>query len=337
MTIDILMATYNGGKYIREQLDSIMAQTNQDWRLLVRDDGSSDDTVKILEEYRRKADAQFGEGKIVLVPKQAAAEAAAKDKPKNRNVYVIRNFSALMEHSKADGKADYIMFSDQDDKWHPDKVEKTLAAMKKLEAGHVGQDIPLMVHTDSRLVRGNGSDIGISNIHARRLKPESMTFKNDLVQCATQGCTIMMNRKLLDIATPIPDEARMHDMWVGLIASGLGKKGYIAEPTMDYRQHESNVLAGTSRKSLATIADRLQHVMDAFFLQARALDGRIGDQLEGDRKKELDRFIELEGHSQPGRGIKLIREGYLRTPVEQNIAMFGGSKWFGRGGESNGR
>lgn len=314
MTIDILLATYNGGKYLGEQLDSLTRQTNRDWRLLVRDDGSTDDTMRIIEHYR----AQHGAEKVVVLPPSVQA-------PHDRNpkLCVVRNFSALMEYSKAGGKADYIMFCDQDDRWDPTKIDISLRAMHELEQAH-GRDTPLLVHTNSRLIREDGTPMGTTNHQALKLKAKNTTFRSDIVQWTAQGCTILLNRGLLALAAPVPDTVCLHDVWVGLIASGVGHKAFIEEPTMDYRQHDKNVVGALQPITPGKVIERFPRILSELYIQAAALHARIAPHVTPEKKNDLERFLSLGRLPQPLRGVLLVAQGYRRTPVIYNIVMFGG-------------
>ena len=108
--IEILMATYNGEKYIREQIDSIISQTYSNWTLLIRDDVSKDDTVKIIKEYEKK------DKRIKLLEDNKG------------NLGFVKNFEELLKNSSED----FIMFSDQDDYWLEDKIEKYINELKKI-------------------------------------------------------------------------------------------------------------------------------------------------------------------------------------------------------------
>ena len=127
--IDILLATYNGSQYLPEQLDSILSQSYGNINVIIRDDGSSDNTVMIIKEYEQK------DNRVKLLNDSL------------ENLGFVRNFEELMKNSTSD----YIMFSDQDDIWYNDKVEISYARMKAIEESN-GKSCPILVHTNSRIM-----------------------------------------------------------------------------------------------------------------------------------------------------------------------------------------
>lgn len=218
MTVDILLATYNGERFLSEQLESIFSQTFRDWRLIVRDDGSTDATTHMLCELESKNPAR-----VKVLPMNEAAQGACD------------NFSALLRHAAAP----YIMFCDQDDVWLPDKIEVTMSAMKSLERQH-GVDVPLLVHTDLKVVDEELNVLGDSLWAYQQTSPKHTSLNRLLMQNNATGCTIMINSALRELAQPIPKEARMHDWWLILVAGTFGKIGYVSEATILYRQHGRN-------------------------------------------------------------------------------------------------
>jgi glycosyltransferase involved in cell wall biosynthesis len=218
-TIDILLATCNGASYLPEQLDSLLTQTYHGWRLLVRDDGSSDRTREILENYRFRYPEL-----IMVIPNEG------------QKLGACGNFGRLLEQSDAP----YVMFCDQDDFWLPDKIETTLAAMQELERQH-GLTTPLLTHTDLKVVDQRLTVICESLWRFQRTEPQRLTKLNRvLLQNPATGCTMMINRALRDLAVPIPKQAWMHDWWLVLVATAFGRVAAVASPTVLYRQHGQN-------------------------------------------------------------------------------------------------
>lgn len=217
--ISILMATYNGGKYIEEQVESIQKQTYSNWSLLVRDDGSTDDTLDKLRE---------------LASSDHRIDVISDDKG---NLGVNDNFRELLK--LADGK--YIAFSDQDDVWLPSKLEVCLNEIKRIESAVDSQ--PVLVHTDVSIV---DSDLNIvkHSFIARRAKKKglrSLIFANSV-----QGSATLINN-ILKVKMLSLDCHLNHDHHAALIAELQGTRSFIPSSLMYYRQHENNVIgAGVS-------------------------------------------------------------------------------------------
>ena len=222
--IAILLATYNGAKYIREQLDSLFQQSCGDFHLYVRDDGSTDDTLKIIEEYRQK----YSDRVTVLEDSQKHKGAA-------------RSFMTLLQEVDSD----YYMFCDQDDIWLPNKVELTLARMKEIEGttGNAAGTAPVVVATDLKVVDEQLTPIKDS--FNADLKIDVFRKHSELicVRHVVTGCTMMFNRAAKEASLPISPRATMHDEWVALcVHFNGGIISILDEATMLYRQHTSNTL-----------------------------------------------------------------------------------------------
>jgi glycosyltransferase involved in cell wall biosynthesis len=216
--IDILLATYNGQAYLREQIDSILAQSNQDWRLTIRDDGSSDNSVSIVEKYA----AEYPD-KIKLITDS------------DGNLGASLNFGRLLGQANAG----YIMFSDQDDVWLPNKIELTLNAMKATE--QIYPDKPVLIHTDLKVVDSDLNIIADSMWSYQKIFPEiSNNLNRIMAQNVVTGCTMMINRKARDVSAPVPAEAVMYDWWLALNVAKHGKIVYVSIPSILYRQHSRN-------------------------------------------------------------------------------------------------
>ncbi len=214
--ITVLLAVYNGEKYLREQLDSIINQPVSDIKIVIRDDGSSDASNAIISEYAEK----YPERITVLSGAPSGGAAA--------------NFAEMLKVADDD----YIMFADQDDVWFENKVQKTFDAMLTAENGDV--DTPVLVHTDLTVTDDKLNVISNSFFSYQKIFPKDLSLARLLVQNYVTGCTVMINRALKNRAMPMPHDVAMHDWWLALTAAAFGKIMTVNEPTMYYRQHSDN-------------------------------------------------------------------------------------------------
>ncbi|WP_253726505.1 glycosyltransferase family 2 protein [Latilactobacillus curvatus] len=228
--IAILLSTYNGERFLEEQIESIIKQSNQQWTLYIRDDGSTDKTLDILGRYQADDRIQW----------------INENKP--QNLRVIGSFLKLLESAEAD----YYMFCDQDDVWLSDKVQVTLNKMLTLEAENKQQ--PILVHTDLRIVDQDLKATSESMIKTQNLDPQP-SFGRLLVQNSITGCTMMINQNLKDRCVGLDfTKIRMHDWWFALVASAFGTIGYVPQATILYRQHGDNEVG--AKNSLSELMSR---------------------------------------------------------------------------------
>lgn len=220
--VDILLATYNGEKYLRQQLDSLLNQTYSNFRLIISDDMSTDSTVRILEEYVQK------DNRIIVYTHE-------------ENLGVVANFEFLLK--KVESKC--YMFSDQDDIWYEDKLEKT---MKKLEDTNAA-----LVFTDLEVVDDELNTICNSYWELKGLKEKiekyngfNALYLNNYIT----GCTILAKSETIEKILPLPKNSKyiLHDYWLALITSQTEKIDFLKEPTIKYRQHKNNNI-GSEKKS----------------------------------------------------------------------------------------
>ncbi len=224
-TVHILMATYNGQEYLREQLESICRQSKQNWVLHIRDDCSVDRTVEIAEEFARRYD-----NKIFI-------------KKNEKNIGAKQTFARLVREVREPG--DYA-FCDQDDIWCENKLE---LMQRRLRVEEKNQNEPLLIYSDANLIDENGAMIGESFVAGSGLfLPQRNVFENLLSCNVAQGAAMMWNDQLHRIIPDIPKEALMHDWWVALAASGNGRIVFMPEKLSRYRQHPDNVTGGFDRK-----------------------------------------------------------------------------------------
>ncbi len=305
-TVDILLASYNGERYLAEQIGSLLKQTHQGWHLIVRDDVSSDCSRSILDGFK----TTYPE-KITLIDDNLG------------NLGACRSFATLLEHSKAD----YTMFCDQDDVWLPGKIELSLQKMRELADGY-GDAVPLLVYSDMKVVDRDLTVIADSYWNYQVFDPnKGGDFGRLLVSNVIIGCTVMINRKLRDIALPLPPEALMHDWWVGLVAAALGKSDFLEEPTVLYRQHASNVVGATWKMSPGSILRKLRDMKKhkAFLLQsqkqARAFAGRYGNLLSSADGEKVRAWVGIDGQNWLARRYTVMRYGFWWSGVLRNITL----------------
>lgn len=304
--LTILMATYNGEKFIAAQLESLRAQTFSDWCLWIRDDGSSDDTVEII----RRCAVQ--DERVRLLPADGMRLGAA------------RNFSSLMERFSADSQ--YTMFCDQDDVWQPEKIAVTLAEMHEMEK-RFGAETPILVHTNLSVTDSDLNLLPPSFWHYQGLNPEIRSLNRLLVQNNVTGCTAMANRALATMAGHMPPQAIMHDWWLALIAAAFGRIGYVARTTMLYRQHGGNDV-GAKRYGLAQVLYHMKRgvaPMSASLLktqrQAGALLERHAASLDPAQRMLLETYAGLSGKGFFMRRWLVCRLGLFMNGLLRNLGM----------------
>ncbi|MCQ2310834.1 MAG: glycosyltransferase family 2 protein [Paludibacteraceae bacterium] len=220
--IQILLSTYNGERYLREQIDSIIGQTYTDWRLLVRDDGSTDGTLALIQEYMAQ------DSRIFFLSDEQTHKGA------------MRSFEYLLTNCPA---ADYYAFADQDDVWLSDKLERSVEAMHETER-QAGVDKPLLVHTDLLLTDSKGTMIADSFWKYCNIRPILLSQRVEyqaICNCIT-GSTMLFNHAARIISLPFPQGAYMHDATIGLSVRIYGLVVSLPVSTVRYRQHSGNAL-----------------------------------------------------------------------------------------------
>lgn len=212
MKVQVLLSSFNGHKYLDEQLGSIFSQKNIDVEVIVRDDGSTDDTISILERWSKNHALRWYKGE---------------------NIGASRSFFNLLQHS---GNADFYAFADEDDVWLPDKLYTAAVAISECR----DNSLPVLYFCDNNLVNQEQHFIGRSIGHSLNI-----TKGNGLLESFAAGCTMVFNQSLRDlVCSHIPSEKIYHDRWTFLSALFLGKVIYDEVPHMNYRQHGNN-LVGT--------------------------------------------------------------------------------------------
>jgi glycosyltransferase involved in cell wall biosynthesis len=262
--VTVILSTYNGEKYLAEQLDSILSQDDVDVTLLIRDDGSRDSTLSILRDFA----SRYENVQWIAGDKRGVAG------------------SFLTALKQADSSSDYFAFSDQDDVWEPRKLANAVAALRAVG----NSDLPLLYCSKLEIVDENLRHIGFTKSPFR-----DISFKNALFQNIVYGCTGVMNRKARELVIP-PESVReilMHDWWCYLAVSAFGRVIFDDRSAIRYRQHGNNQV-GAQISLLGRIRVRYKRAF-------RGLNGRFpseqnslflalhGQRLSGEKR----RFMEL--------------------------------------------
>lgn len=217
ITVDILLPTFNGEKYLEEQIESILNQNVCNFNLLIRDDQSTDRTCEILERLGKK------DNRIIIV------------KDNLGNLGIVKNIEKLLMISKAD----FIFFSDQDDIWHADKLKIFLDTLKDLDT-----NAPILAYSNS-LIYINDEKKNLVKSFTNKNKG----INNALFNFYVQGASSMINRTFKEIILPFPNYVYIHDRYFHLVSELLGVIIYISESTMLYRQHDTNLIGAHNPKN----------------------------------------------------------------------------------------
>ena len=224
--IAILLATYNSERFLKDQLSSIFGQSFHEWKLIIRDDGSTDNTISIINEYKK----QYPDKVFLLKDERAGLRA-------------YMNFVTLLKNACAD----YYMFCDHDDVWLKDKISISIKRMKEIESKY--PDKPVVVHTDMKVVDQDLNVISESFWKYSRFLPGHTDFW-ELVCCnCVNGCTMLFNQKAKDTIYGHEPYCLMHDTLVAQSTAAAG--GIISavnKATVLYRQHVDNVIGAANAK-----------------------------------------------------------------------------------------
>lgn len=302
-TIAILMASYNGERYIKEQIESIINQDFSDWHLFISDDGSTDNTLSLEKSYQEK----FPQ-KITVVENMTN---------KHGSKYNFFNLVNIVLNEKYN----YFMFSDQDDVWKKNKVSDTFNLMKQAKNN---TSVPILVHTDLEVVDENLNTLGNSFIKYRALDPRYKDINHLLIQNNVTGCTMMVNRPLLVKALQFEDidKIAMHDWWFALVASIYGKIYFLNESTIKYRQHGGNVVGATNVNSLAFIIKRVvgkDHVKDTITMSIRQAQQLLisYNDISQEKKELISRFVDIKRLNKLERIKFVIKSKILKQGIIQ--------------------
>lgn len=305
--IEVALATLNSEPFLAELLDSLFGQSEQNFTILVADDGSTDSTLDILKLYASRWPNRI---RIVAQSRETLGP--------------LRNFARLIDHASAD----YLMLCDHDDVWLPDKIELTLKHMISAEARQ-GRDTPLLVHTDLLVVDENLNMIDRSFVRYSNINPTQNDFTRLLTANVATGCTLMANRALYERARPVATEAMMHDHWLALVAANYGSLIWVDRPTILYRQHPRNAIGAQDGKPMLPLervrqtlfsSDR-QRVMRRYSRQAAALLRRYGRDMNTHQRSQTQTLATIWSVSRWRRFLCLWRAGLGLSGFIRNVAL----------------
>lgn len=295
--VAVLIATYNGGRYLSSQIDSILAQDIKKIDFFVSDDGSSDSTLSILSEYSgRLTEHSFT---VFMGPKRGFAW----------------NFVSLL--SKAGEDYDFYAFSDQDDVWECDKLNRALSAI-----GDLSDRMPALYCARTRLIDDAGNEIGFSPLFS--IEP---SFQNALVQSIGGGNTMVMNRAARDLLVSVPSTLNVvsHDWLAYLLVTACGGRMiYDPYPCLQYRQHDAN-LVGANNSFLNKVS-RMRQLLTGRF--QRWTDSNIKvlnyfkDQMTPLNRSVYDAFLAAREGGVVKRLVSFKKSGVFRQSTLDNFGLW---------------
>lgn len=305
--VNIIMCTYNGGKYVREQLQSIVNNTANDWKIFVFDDQSTDDTLEIIGQFQKKYPDK------VMVNINKIKKGA-----------IVNFLSSIYGIGLKMKDNDFIMLCDQDDVWNPDKIQKTAKGMNELISEY-GNHMPLLVCTDVTVVDERMHIINESFRKMNHYHIKRFDFSHLIMENKVQGCTVMINKSLALMLDRLPAGAIMHDAWLGFIAAAFGKIKYIDEPTMKYRQHQGNVQGSLEFKEdvkskLGNLGGQRQIVMNTTG-QIAEFAALYGQKLPKSILSTAKAFASLQQQNFFARRYHLVKYHMWKSGVLRNVGL----------------
>lgn len=261
--VTILMSTYNGEEYLKEQLNSLLNQTYKNIEILIRDDGSTDNTLEILKKYSESYDnISFYTGK---------------------NLKPAKSFLDLIKKAE---KSKYYAFSDQDDVWDKDKIEIAIKMLEKED-----YNLPKLYFSNTKLVDKNLNEL--KNI--RKIYKDKLNIGNALIENVATGCTVVFNDKLIELLKRINfddiENGFMHDSLAYRICFATGSVIFDEIPHISYRQHGNNAI-GNSSNIFDKIKKRKKSLKNTLNLRSK-MSKFILERFNKELKKENYKFVEM--------------------------------------------
>ncbi|ANS76044.1 hypothetical protein AWM70_16860 [Paenibacillus yonginensis] len=311
--IQVLLSTYNGEKYLREQLESVLSQQGAELHLLIRDDGSKDGTVRILKEF-------------TVASPEAVHYIAGENKGAKGSF-----FELIAESSPG---MDYYAFCDQDDVWMEDKLQRAVALLKQayqnqeeaIATNRGALPIPLVYCSSTQMVDPELNPIGIWPGEPQK----TPTVYNSLVENIAVGCTMVMNRAAMELIKEHlpqhPERVIMHDWWVYLVISTFGEVVFDKMSSILYRQHESNVQGGQTEGWLMKWKSRYNsfkkgQLGNKFSKQAEEFLDCYGELLFNEHKQAIQVFLDTLSKNVWLRFFYAVRTPFYRHSTLDNLVL----------------
>lgn len=304
ISVTIVMAAYNGAEFVREQIESIQSQTHSNWTLSVRDDLSSDTTLRILEEMAQD------DSRIRIV------------RDDKGNLRQCQNFNELLSIVKADK---YVMCCDQDDVWFERKIEITLREMLKAESA-CPSGTPLLVFTGFRVADRNLHPL--ADLHFQNVRNlEKFDLRSLLGYGYVYGCTVMLNHRLLEESLPISAYAENHDYWIALTAAVLGKIVFVDEETMIHRKHAFAVTGGPHHNGLRArtkrhLLSRTSHERQLVKLDLQMISFNQFLRSKGNATSLMDAYVDALQSGGLNRLLKMIKLRIRKEGTPQQVIYY---------------
>lgn len=294
--VAILLCTYNGEAYLRDQIESFLAQTHTHWRLFVSDDGSTDGTLSILDSYQNL----LGERLVILRgPSKGFAQ----------------NFLSLIRHEQVN--ADAYAFSDQDDIWLPEKLERSL-----VEAYSLSAPSPFLYCSRTQLIDTYGEITGLTPLFSKR-----PSFRNALVQSLAGANTMVINESTRQLMARTDQDAAIvaHDWLAYMIVAGCGGSiVYDPIPTLLYRQHADNLIGANT--GLRSRMIRIRKMLGGRFKQWNEINLSLmsgySSDLTAENRWVLEQFNQLRSASLWRRLAALKSAGFYRQTLAGTVSLY---------------
>lgn len=306
--VDIAVPAYNCGPFLDAFMASLVVQDFHDWRVVARDDGSSDNTTRRLACWQEL----LGD-RMTILPDSGS-----------RNLGLIASYTAVLEATSAP----WVMSADPDDIWLPGKISRSLQAIRQAEA-NLGSRARVAICTDAAVVDSDRRPIAPSFWRWSRMNPaQSRDLNHVAMESVALGSTMMMNRALLEQALPIASGAAYQDWWLALVAVAFGSLVSIPEPTILYRRHAVNATAdpygstvlGAARRTLCAPGaprERLRKLVAQAARQAASFVARYGNRLKRSDNAALEALANLPSLGSVERRLTVMRHGlWFASPLK---------------------